>query len=67
MADPSRGVYEGDLAIPELLAQTVLLTGSQAQLRHRSFRPACGNPQESGGALKEQFRTWLGLVRFLRD
>jgi hypothetical protein len=31
MADPSRGVYEGDLAILERLAQTVLLTGSQAQ------------------------------------
>jgi hypothetical protein len=31
MADPSRGVYEGDLAILERLAQAVLLTGSQAQ------------------------------------
>jgi hypothetical protein len=41
---------EGDLAIPERLAQTVLLTVSQAQLYQRSFRPACGNPQESGGA-----------------
>jgi GAF domain-containing protein len=39
---------EGDIAILERLAQTVLLTGSQAQLR--SFRPACANPQESGGA-----------------
>jgi GAF domain-containing protein len=36
---------EGDIAILERLAQTVLLTGSQAQLHHRG-----ANPQESGGA-----------------
>src|SRR5258708_21097155 len=45
------------------LAQAVLLTVSQAQLYQRSFRPACGNPQESGGASRKATAV-PNLVRF---
>jgi GAF domain-containing protein len=44
---------EGDLAILERLAQTVLLTVSQAQLYQRSFRPALWQPTRVGWSVSK--------------
>jgi hypothetical protein len=64
MADPSRGVYEVDLAILERLAQTVLLTGSPTIAvsgRHVATH------KSRVERLERAVPTWLGSVRFPRD